>query len=314
MNFKFCFVVSVEASANNYWYNQLVLLLYSFRKNSGALKNSFFYISVNDDSFSSNQVDFLENNFGPLKLSVNECPSILGKKGREGWLRKYNLFGHFKNYKDFNKIIYLDTDFIFLSDFSDLLKSCKDNDFSAHCVGKQRCNHKYEQFILENSSIDRKKLLNLKIKWAKCIKKTNEVSEPSYSWQIPKSIIYPYFNSGFLVMTPFAFDIIKHNILPMYEKVNEKINIYKNAIPVEQAGLSTLIMEKVKNFSVMKPFFFGPEAFHMFKSAYGTDHYLCDTEDFNLFSYSNKSNSLQAMKIIRDSFEKDFPKFSFSKP
>jgi hypothetical protein len=264
---KYCFLVSTEAS--NYFYNQLKFLLYSFRKYAGTLKDSFFYICVNNGGLEDNKVKFLEDNFAPLKI-VQKKYTGLGNC----FARRYNMFQHFDMLDEFDTFIAMDCDIMIGSDFSNILKLDDGPSFKGVPAAAYGYNirNKYgghakvleHQFDFTKTSIDR-----VKSDWH--VKKT-KVSDA-----INKDGDLPHFNGGFWVIDEHGFKNIRKHIQSYLKKsfifVNGGVIKTSNQGNYEQIALTMLVIKEIETYGILDVDYSGPQIYHNFKGICGKLHY-----------------------------------------
>jgi len=266
---KYCFIVVIE-DKKVFW-TQLKLLLFSFRKNSQKYKNSKFWVLVNDGEVEQSKIKYLQNQFRPLEIVQKKSEINFDFKNEHyKTYRKYNAFIHFDQVDQFDRIIYLDSDFIFAGDFVELLES-DTADFSAHSSHLIATPADHMEFIKNFLQYSDAEIYRVQQQWLNKIK----CAYPNWRTWTPKM---PNFNSGFLNMNENAFMCIKNNIKNYLSKIysinginfkNQKQNIGN----YEQIALSLIAIHEIKNYSISSIHFRGPSCFHMFKLIYGNAHY-----------------------------------------
>lgn len=261
INNKYCFLVVIE-DTEIFW-SQLKLLLFSFRKNVQKYKNSKFWVLVNDGKVEQSKIKYLQNQFHPLEIvqQKSEINFYYKKTHYHKTYRKYNAYIHFDQVDQFDRIIHLDSDFIFTGDFVELLES-DNSDFSAHPSGSFVVPIKHLKFIKSFFQYSDTEIHRVQQQWLNKIKLAHPYRHKSM-------IKIPNFNSGFLNMNKNGFTCIKNNI----EHYLQKIFISKSSWKLEQIALSLLVIHEMKNYSISSIHFRGPSCFHMFTQKYGNTHY-----------------------------------------
>lgn len=254
---RYCFLVAMEARGDDYYYNQVKLLLYSFRKYAGKLKNAHFYLSVNNGALSKEKAKFLVQNFGPITVSQKRYvhgmkllpTSVLSVNGRVilPFYRKYNIFRHFDMLKRFDRFVYLDCDMMIGPGrkgrtLFDILEE-NTNSYAATPSSKSGKVHYFRRVLHDNFGVSYAELKRLKVSWAKAkapwmwiqikekldrvdtkrmkkiIRKVKAKEEGKGKEKRKKKYNeYPHFNGGIFVVDRRGFMIIRDHIYPYIEK------------------------------------------------------------------------------------------------
>lgn len=240
--------------SSDYFYNQVKFLLYSFRKYAGILKDSFFYICVNDAALDNNRVEFLERNFGPLLIDQKKDQSKLGSLARG-----YNLFRHFSMLDDFDVFVNLDCDIMIGSDISDIVQL---GISTFRPSGKPAKIHNYEKVLIEQFNFTSQDIDRFKAYWKSVGPSADNV--------------LPHFNTGVWSVNSQGFKTIREYIFHYLEKCHELVRDNTIKTPrwnFEQTALSILAMKEIGKFHCTHISFKGPEIYHNFKGVYGSLHY-----------------------------------------
>ena len=241
--------------SSDYFYNQVKFLLYSFRKYAGVLKDSFFYICVNDAALDSSRVGFLESNFGPIKIDQKKYHGKMGS-----FARRYNLFQHFNMLDDFDVFVSIDCDIMIGSDFSDVFRP----DISVfRSSGKGTCVvRNYEKMLIDQFNFTSRDIDRFKTYWK--------------SVGLLSGNTLPHFNGGFWSVNSQGFKAIRAHIFNYLEKCHKLVRNGTIKTPswnFEQTALSILIMKELGKFHCSNISYKGPEIYHNFKGLYGDLHY-----------------------------------------
>ena len=269
---KYCFLTTIESDNNSF--NELVVMLKSFRENVKSMKESHFWVLVNDGGLHEEKVKYLENNFGPItveqKRSLIDVSNFF--KGPKTY-RKYNSFLYFDKWREYDRMVNIDSDFIFTQDCYDILS--KDRaDFSAHISGhdvvpKDIFNYYEKYFDFKNEEIKK-----ISLDWKDKIK----------TKEIKSRLMMPNFNSGFISLSLEGFLEIKRNI----KKRLSQVYGYEENIPGievcawkrEQIALTLIAIKEIKNYEISHVQFYGPKMFHLMKGLYGDSHYGGNRKNF----------------------------------
>jgi hypothetical protein len=282
----------MEATEDDFYYNQVKFLLYSFRKYAGRLRNSFFYICVNDGGLSKSKVKFLEDNFSPLKIVQKECN--INFRENPSLERKYNLYDHFDMVDGFDRFVFVDCDIMIGGDFLDILLQMSDTEFAASsCSGAYV--EDYEFVVKKYYGITEDDISEIKNMW-------NPL--PKYATQN----VLPLFNTGFFVMDSFGFLKIKKCIFHYLKRCYEMVKSSKMQTEewnFEQTALSLVVMKEMHKFKVLDFTWDGPEIYHNFTGMYGKLHYLNPTHPDIVEKYSKvrkkpMGNKRHIYKIISE--------------
>lgn len=262
---KYCFLTTIESDNNSF--NELVLMLKSFRKNVLSLEDSTFWVLVNDGGLNEDKVNYLKNNFGPIiveqkKSLCNFSDFFTGPKT----YRKYNAYLYFNKWKEYDRIIHMDSDFIFTEDCEDILSKDK-ADFSAHISGHDVVPKDIAQYYEKYLNLENQEIKKIALEWR------NKINEK----KIKSPLVMPNFNSGFISLSHEGFLKIKLNI----KESLEKVYLDENAIPGigvcswkrEQIALTSIAIKEIKNYEISNVQFYGPKIFHLMKDLYGDLHY-----------------------------------------
>ena len=295
---KFCFLLSFDNRADNYYFNQVVLLIHSVRAVQNPIFNqSHFFISINDKKTTKEQILILkrlnnvtiyENNFTEFNWSTQNEVKKTHKRGHPdtddgiNLCRKYSIFKYFDKQDNFDKFIFLDSDFIFSDGIFATL-----NDLNKDAIlipsGKAAQISNYKNILHNHFKIPLEALQVKSNQWSKMVTSNHNHSS------------LPHFFTGFFILNCFGLNVLKKHIfktLHFYYELSCKNSLQTAKWNFEQTAFSTLIIKNNLCFDICPVSIFGPEMFHLFKTIYGVDHYL----NKNISDY--KKSDCDAKKLI----------------
>lgn len=294
---KLCFLISMESS--DYYFNQVKFLLYSFRKYAGTLKDSFFYICVNDGGLDQNKIDFLEKNFSPLEVVQKKYQGL-----SHGFARRYNLFQHFDKFSEFDSFVYLDCDIMIGTDIGPILQLNDKASFKGIPSGiiESKILTNYDDVLETKFGFSKSDIKKIKEKWE--FLKSKEI----WNRQCPSTT--PHFNGGLWILDKSAFIAIKNHIQFYLRKCYKLSSGRRPTLTqlwnFEQTALSIFVMKEIENYSLLNFSWKGPEIYHNFKGVYGELHYTNPMHPDIKSKYPNYDSEMNycfIAKIITEFYE-----------
>lgn len=312
---KYCFLLSFDNRKDNYYYNQVILLIKSVRIiNDSSFNNAHFFISINDKQSKKHQIEQLQK-FGNVtifqqafnslnwsnKQDVNKT-HIKGHPNTDNGInlcRKYSIFNHLKLDEDFDRFIFLDSDFIFAKNIFYELDNLEKSVILIPSGPAARVKN-YKSALNECFKIPSNSLKLASERWQ------HGVADKKISKQQNHSI-YPHFFTGFFVLDKKSLKILKNNIFNMLD-ISRKAFIGQNLNTAdwnfEQTAFSGLIIKENLDFDICPVGIFGPEMFHLFKNIYGSAHYL-NQDVSNYKSQNCAAKNLIYKTLLDKSFDLD---------
>jgi len=262
---RYCFLIYIENSNNAF--EELKLMLASFRKNVRSLSDSVFFIYINGTDFEESKIQYLKNNFSPIEIEVIHNVLEIDKvfTGSQTY-RKYNALIKFKKYNEFDRTILMDSNLLFLEDFGILLSS-DSADITGNIAENNRLIKNIKDLYMEEFYLHKNEIQEISKKW------NNQLNEK----KLNSIFDLPHFNSGFINFSKkgliFAKLYITEFLNSIYSNQKYIANLGLECKLRETIALSGLICSKIKNFAISNIQFSEDTVFYLVKSEYGDANY-----------------------------------------